>query len=141
MKNDSLWHDKVLEREEYSFLPLDNIGTPTFFKVKNWENYEELTFFNEQGNAFTRNYLHTSEGLLALSSKRLLRQLKPFAMKHFKGQLTIQRWCEGSDTRSTVFKIEKSKPVTVATKLAPAKKRVVSKSKKKITGKNLEDLE
>jgi len=140
MKNDSLWHDKVLEREEYSFLPLDNIGSPTFFKVKNWDNYEELTFFNEQGNAFTRNYLHTSEGLLAISAVRLRRELKPFANKNFKGRLVIQRWCEGSDTRSTVFKVEKEKPITVATKLAPAKKRYIAK-KKFITGKNLEDVE
>jgi len=136
MKNDSLWADKVLEREEYSFLPLDNIGSPTFFKVKDWDDYEELTFFNEQGNSFTRNYLHTSEGLLAISAVRLRRELKPFAIKKFKGQLTIQRWCEGSDTRSTVFKVEKSKPVTVATKLPPAKKRV----KKKIVGPSLEDV-
>jgi hypothetical protein len=137
MKNDSLWHGKELEREEYSFLPLDNIGSPTFFKVKNWNNYEELTFFNEDGTSFTRNYLHTSEGLLAISSIRLRRELKPFVDKNFKGQLTVQRWCQGSDTRSTVFKVEKSKPVTVATKLAPAKKR----TKKKIVGKNLEGLE
>jgi len=140
MKNDGLWNDKVLEREEYSFLPLDFEGTPTFFRVQDWDNYEELTFFNEQGNSFTRFYLHTSEGLLAISAVRLRRELKPFAKKNFKGQLTIQRWCEGTDTRSTVFKVEKSKAVTVTTKLVPAKKRVQASSKKKIVGKNIEEL-
>jgi len=141
MKNDSLWNDKVLEREEYHFLPLDNIGSPTFFKVKDWDNHEELTFFNEQGNSFTRSYLHTSEGLLAISSVRLRRELKPFAKKNFKGRLTIQRWCEGGDTRSTTFKVEKEQPVTIATKKPPAKKRIAKGTFKKVVGKNLEDLE
>ena len=83
MKEYELWDDKTLDREEYSFLPLDNIGTPTIFRVRNWNNYEELTFFNEQGNSFTRFYLHTTEGLLAISSIRLRRLLKPFAKEEF----------------------------------------------------------
>lgn len=107
----SIWTDIELDNE-FEFLPLDNIGTPTFFTVKNWDDINEYTFTNEEGNKFTRNYLTTSEGLLAISSKRLRIQLKKFALKKEKRTLTIQRWCEGKDTRSTVFKVELQKVVT-----------------------------
>ncbi|GAG63365.1 unnamed protein product [marine sediment metagenome] len=116
----SFWNNEELERDEFQFLPLDNIGTPTFFKVKDWENIKELTFLNKQGQEFSRFYLHTSEGLLPVSSKRLMRQLKPFADKKEKRELTIQRWCEGSDTRSTIFKVELHKVLT-STKLPKTK--------------------
>ncbi|GAI81343.1 unnamed protein product, partial [marine sediment metagenome] len=68
MTNNNLWNDEELDREEFEFLPLDNIGTPTFFRVADWNKYEELSFTNQQGNPFTRNYLHTNKGLLPLSS-------------------------------------------------------------------------
>ena len=123
MKNNSLWNDEELDREEYEFLPLDNVGTPAFFRVPDWNKYEELSFRNQQGNLFTRTYLHTSNGLLPLSSVRLKRQLKKFADNNEKGELTIQRWCEGSDTRSTVFKVELHKGVVVKKKKPPANKR------------------
>jgi len=123
MKNDSLWADEELDREEYEFLPLDNIGTPTFFCVPKWDKYEELSFRNNSGNLFTRTYLHTNKGLLPLSSVRLKRELKPFADSNEKGELTIQRWCEGSDTRSTIYKVELNKGVvTVKKKPVPSRK-------------------
>ena len=121
MTNHNLWNDEELEREEYEFLPLDNIGTPCFFRVKDWNKIEELEFYNAQGNPFKRNYLHTSKGLLPLSSVRLRRQLKPFADSGEKRELTIQRWCEGSDTRSTIFKVELHLGV-VSTKSKPKPK-------------------
>jgi len=99
MENDNIWNDEELDREEYTFLPLDNVGTPTFFRVKDWLHYEELSFRNAQGNLFTRNYLYTTKGLLPISAVRLRRLLKPFADCKEKRELTIQRWCEGSDTR------------------------------------------
>ena len=122
-----IWNDEELDREEYTFLPLDNIGTPTFFRVKDWKNYEELSFRNAQGNLFTRNYLHTTKGLLPISSVRLRRLLKPFADSNEKKELTIQRWCEGSDTRSTVFKVELNVGVVVKKKKPPASKRPKTK--------------
>ncbi|GAG59342.1 unnamed protein product [marine sediment metagenome] len=127
MTNNNLWNDEELDREEYEFLPLDNIGTPTFFRVGNWNSYEELSFRNQQGNLFTRTYLHTTAGLLPLSSVRLRRELKKFADANEKGELTIQRWCEGSDTRSTVFKVELHKGVVVKKKKPPVQKRPKSK--------------
>ncbi|GAG61609.1 unnamed protein product, partial [marine sediment metagenome] len=111
MINDNLWNDEELDREEYEFLPLDNIGTPSFFRVNDWQKYEELSFRNQSGNLFTRTYLKTSNGLLPLSSIRLRRQLKVFADNNEKRELSIQRWCEGSDTRSTVYKVELHKGV------------------------------
>ncbi|GAG98746.1 unnamed protein product [marine sediment metagenome] len=125
--NIDLWNDEELDREEYEFLPLDNIGTPTFFCVPDWNKYEELSFRNNSGNLFTRTYLHTSKGLLPLSSVRLKRLLKPFATSNEKRELTIQRWCEGSDTRSTVFKVELNIGVVVKKKKPPASKRTKSK--------------
>lgn len=116
MINNDLWTDEELDRDEYEFLPLDNVGTPTFFRVKDWNAYEELSFRNSEGNLFTRHYLKTTKGLLPLSSIRLRRQLKPFANVKEKRELTIQRWCEGSDTRSTIFKVELHEGVTVVKK-------------------------
>ena len=119
-----VWNDEELDRDEYEFLPLDNIGTPTFFCVTNWKKHEELSFRNQQGNLFTRRYLHTSKGLLPLSSVRLRRQLKIFADNNEKGELTIQRWCEGTDTRSTVFKVELHQGVVVKKKKPTVQKRI-----------------
>ena len=123
MTNDNIWNDEELEREEYSFLELDNLGTPSFFRVKDWNNIEELTFRNARGQPFTRLYLHTTKGLLPISSIRLRRELKPFADSDEKRELTIQRWCEGSDTRSTVFKVKLNEGVVVKEKKPPANKR------------------
>ncbi|GAG97014.1 unnamed protein product, partial [marine sediment metagenome] len=89
MINNNLWNDEELDREEYEFLPLDNIGTPSFFRVNDWQEYEELSFRNQSGNLFTRTYLKTSNGLLPLSSVRLRRQLKVFADNNEKRELTI----------------------------------------------------
>jgi len=123
MKNDSLWNDEELDREEYEFLSLDDVGTPNFFRVVDWANYEELSFRNKDGNLFARKYLHTNKGLLPLSSVRLKRELKPFADVNEKRELTIQRWCEGSDTRSTVYKVELNVGITVVKKKpVPARK-------------------
>lgn len=123
MINDKLWNDEELDREEYEFLPLDNIGTPSFFRVQDWGKYEELSFRNSSGNLFTRTYLHTTKGLLPLSSVRLRRELKPFADSNEKRELTIQRWCEGSDTRSTIYKVELIQTVTtVKKKPVPSRK-------------------
>ena len=116
MTNSNLWNDEELDREEYEFLPLDNIGTPTFFCVPDWNKYEELSFRNNSGSLFTRTYLHTSKGLLPLSSVRLRRELKNFADSSEKGELTIQRWCEGSDTRSTIYNVELNKGVVIVKK-------------------------
>lgn len=127
MINNNLWNDEELDREEYEFLPLDNIGTPAFFRVEDWNKYEELSFRNQQGNLFTRTYLHTSNGLLPLSSIRLRRQLKKFADNNEKRELSIQRWCEGSDTRSTVFKVELNIGVVVVKKKVPAPRRAKTK--------------
>ncbi len=121
-----IWDNEELDREEYEFLPLDNIGSPTFFKVKDWYSIERLTFYNSRGQSFTRNYLNTSKGLLPLSSIRLKRALKPFAIKKEARELTIQRWCEGSDTRSTIYKVELHKGVVEVKKKSPPKKRVKS---------------
>jgi len=125
--NTDLWNDEELDREEYQFLPLDNIGTPTFFRVKDWQKYEELSFRNQSGNLFTRNYLHTSKGLLPLSAVRLRRELKKFADNNEKRELCIQRWCEGSDTRSTVFKVELHTGVVEVKKKVPVPKRPKTK--------------
>lgn len=119
-----VWNDEELDRDEYEFLPLDNIGTPTFFRVKDWNKHEELSFRNQQGNLFSRRYLHTTKGLLPLSSVRLKRQLKKFADSNEKRELCIQRWCEGSDTRSTIFKVELHQGVTSIKDKPKPKKRV-----------------
>lgn len=123
MNEISIWDDEELDREEYEFLALDDIGTPTFFRVKNWEHVEELSFRNKEGNLFTRNYLFTTKGLLPLSAIRLRRQLKPFRDSKESRELVIQRWCEGSDSRSTVFKVELHEGVVTKTKKPPAQKR------------------
>jgi len=114
--NNEFWNDEELDREEYEFVPLDNFGTPCFFRVKDWGHVEELTFRNAKGIPFTRNYLFTSKGLLPLSSIRLRRELKPYATINEKRELTIQRWCEGEDDRSTVYKVELNVGVAVAQK-------------------------
>jgi len=127
MKQNDFWDNEALERDEYEFLPLDNIGTPTFFKVKDWYKIDELTFFNAQGNSFIRKYLHTDKGLLPLSSIRLQRALKPFADSFESGKLSIQRWCEGSDTRSTIYKVEL---VEIKTETSTKKPKKVTRQKK-----------
>jgi len=118
----SIWDDEELNRDEYEFLPLDNIGTPSFFKVKDWNDIEELSFRNKQGNLFTRGYLKTTKGLLPLSSVRLRRELKPFADSKEKNELSVQRWCEGSDTRSTTYKVTLNIGVAVLKKRPPKTK-------------------
>ncbi|GAG73415.1 unnamed protein product [marine sediment metagenome] len=127
MISNELWTDEELDREEYEFLPLDDIGTPCFFRVKDWNHIEELSFRNREGNLFTRNYLLTTKGFLPLSSVRLRRQLKSFATINEKRELTIQRWCEGEDTRSTVYKVELNLGVVVKKKKPPASKRAKTK--------------
>ena len=112
MSMHDVWNDEELERDEYEFVPMDNIGTPTFFRVKDWCDIQDLSFRNSSGNLFSRDYLVTTKGLLPLSSIRLRRQLKPFADSGEKRELTIQRWCEGSDTRSTIYKVELHEGVT-----------------------------
>ena len=127
MKQNDLWTDEELDREEYEFLPLDNIGTPCFFRVKDWNHIEELSFRNAEGNLFTRKYLFTTKGLLPLSAIRLRRLLKPFADANENRELAIQRWCEGADTRSTVFKVELNIGVITQKKKAPKAKRAKPK--------------
>ena len=124
MTNNVLWNDEELEREEYEFLYLDDIGSPTFFRVKDWNRIEELSFRNSKGSLFTRNYLFTSKGLLPLSSIRLRRELKPFADSGENRELSIQRWCEGSDSRSTVYKVELVTGVTTKSKKKPVQKTI-----------------
>jgi len=131
MTKTDFWDEEALDREEYEFLPLDNIGSPNFFSVKNWHNIKELTFFNARGSPFTRKYLQTSKGLLPLSSVRLRRELKPFADSSEHELLTIQRWCDGSDTRSTTYKVELVEPVIVVEKKAPVRKSKRKPAKQK----------
>ena len=101
----NFWENPRIDEPVFSFLETDEEGTPVFFKVKDWLDVKEYTFKNEKGQEFTSMYLQTSEGLLRVDSKRLLKELQPFAIANEKRKLTIQRWCEGQDKRSTVYKV------------------------------------
>ncbi|GAG74287.1 unnamed protein product [marine sediment metagenome] len=127
MSMHDVWNNEELERDEYEFVPMDKIGTPTYFRVKDWYDIKDLSFRNSDGNLFSRDYLVTTKGLLPLSSIRLRRQLKPFADVGEKKELTIQKWCEGSDDRSTIYKVSLETGV-ISTKSKP-KPKVKSKSK------------
>lgn len=129
--NGNIWNDEELDRDEYEFLQMDDIGTPTFFRVSDWNKIKELSFRNREGNMFTRNYLSTSKGLLPLSSVRLRRQLKPFADTSEERELSIQKWCEGSDTRSTIYKVELNIGVTSAKAKPKPKPRTKPKTETK----------
>ncbi|GAG61620.1 unnamed protein product, partial [marine sediment metagenome] len=68
------------------------------------DKIETMTFKNDNGVDFTNDYILTDRGYLRISSMRLKKQLKPFYKK--KGQLAIQRWRDGKDNRSTIYKVE-----------------------------------
>jgi len=114
----SYWDNLKIHSEEISFLELDNVGTPVLFKVPDWEKVEHMTFNNSQGKEFSGDYLFTNKGWLRIDSKRLKRQL--LAVKKSKKELSIQRWCEGSDARATIYKVEIVQPLTSVKK--PTKK-------------------
>lgn len=100
----SFWENVDEKQEEFELLDLDFNGTPRTVKISDWENIKEMTFKNADGEPFTRKYILTSRGWLSIDSRRLQKELKKFVGR--KGNLVIQRWCEGKDFRSTIYKVE-----------------------------------
>jgi len=90
--------------------------------VKDWSDVKLMTFVNANGQEFTSNFLNTNKGLLRVDSSRLQKQLKPFADKDEKRELTIQRWIEGKDNRSAVYKVVLHTGVTSTRRKPPTKK-------------------
>ena len=112
----SFWENVDENAPDFTFLPLDNFGASVIFSVPDWEDIRDYTFTGNDGKEFTAKYLMTSEGLLRLDNKRLLSQIKKLHGR--KGKMKIQRWCEGGDSRSTVYLVEKFTP-TKQTKIDP----------------------
>jgi len=109
----SYWKNKKFSEPEIEFVNVSLDGTPTLLKIPDWENIKSMTYTNEDGIEFTGEYIKTSRGWLRIDSIRLKRALKPFVGK--KGTLTIQKWCEGKDMRSTICKV-KLEPVQTSLK-------------------------
>ena len=97
------WENPEFDLPDFDFVDLDKIGTPVHVKILNWNKIHTLTFQDSQGNPFTSDYIETDKGLLRIDSKRLKKGMKEFLGK--KGLITIQRWIEGRDNRSAVYKV------------------------------------
>ncbi|GAG63938.1 unnamed protein product [marine sediment metagenome] len=97
------WDNPEFDLPDFDFVDLDKVGTPIYVKILDWNKIHSLTFSDTNGNPFTSDYLETDKGLLRIDSKRLKKGLKEFVGK--KGLITIQRWIEGKDNRSAVYKV------------------------------------
>ncbi len=113
MTNIDYWENPDFDLPDFDFVDLDRIGSPVHVKILNWKKIHSLTFSDSRGNPFTSDYIETDKGLLRIDSKRLKKQMKEFVGK--KGTLVIQRWIEGKDNRSAVFKVT-YEPVEVSNK-------------------------
>lgn len=117
----SFWNDKKLDQPEITIIDyLEFDGTPIYVKIPDWEKIETFTFTNKKGKEFTSEYILTNKGWLNCDSVRLRRQLKQFLGS--KDTLVIQRWCDGDDTRSTIYKVELEPKETSKSKPKPKPK-------------------
>ncbi|GAG74218.1 unnamed protein product [marine sediment metagenome] len=105
----SYWENEEFDKPDVQIISKELLnfdGVPLYCTIKpsDWDKIETMTFLNDSGIEFTNEYILTDRGYLRISSMRLRKQLKPFYKK--KGRLVIQRWRDGKDNRSTIYKVQ-----------------------------------